>query len=138
MLGRLLADRCAGREPGIILPVPLHPARRRARGFNQAHEIARPIASRIGAPLRVDACCRVVDTPAQAGLSAERRYRNLQDAFRVDSGLVQDERLALVDDVFTTGSTARALAEALLRAGAQKVEVWAVARGGTSQAGVKV
>lgn len=138
LLGRLLAECCSGRAADCVVPVPLHPARQRERGFNQAQEIARLVAGRLGAELHLDACCRMVDTPAQAGLSAERRYRNLQGAFRVAPERIAGRRLALVDDVFTTGSTARALVTQLLRAGALEVEVWAVARGGTAQPGVKV
>ena len=138
LLGRLLADHCGGGvRPDGVVPVPLHPARLAERGFNQARELARPLARVIGAPVLERACRRTVATPPQAGLTAQQRYRNLREAFAASSE-VHGLRLAIVDDVLTTGSTAVALSRALLQAGAVEVEVWAVARGGTAQAGVKV
>ncbi|MFU8894989.1 MAG: ComF family protein [Gammaproteobacteria bacterium] len=137
LLGRLLADSCDGPRPDGVVPVPLHPARLAERGFNQARELARPLARVIGVPILERACCRRVATPPQAGLTAQQRYRNLRGAFAASSE-VRGLRLAIVDDVLTTGSTAAALSRALLRAGAMEVEIWAVARGGTAQAGVKV
>lgn len=134
LLGRLLAAHCAGRRVDGIVPVPLHRARLADRGFNQALELARPPAAALDIPLLDGIARRVLATPPQAGLSAARRRRNLAGAFVADaqaSGL----RLALVDDVFTTGSTVDGLARALLEAGAREIEVWTVARGGTAQAG---
>ena len=136
LLGRLLATRCmVAPHPDAILPVPLHSSRLAERGFNQAQELARPVASALGLPLLTRASARVLPAPAQAGLAARQRYRNLAGAFRVD-GCVSGRRIAILDDVLTTGSTARALAQAVLRAGAAAVQVWAVARGGTAQGGV--
>jgi ComF family protein len=137
LLGRLLADFCVGSQPDGIIPVPLHRARRAERGFNQARELARPVAARLGVPILDDVCDRTVATAPQAGLAARQRYRNLEGAFRASSR-VRGGHLAIVDDVLTTGSTAGALARELLHAGAVRIEVWAVARGGTAQAGVKV
>jgi len=141
LLGRLLAARLAsdaaqGRPDGL-LPVPLHPERLRERGFNQAQELARPVAAALRLPILDDtACARIIATPAQAGLSARQRTRNLESAFTA-SGLVAGLRLVVLDDVLTTGSTAQAIARALLQAGAAGIEVWTVARGGTTQAGAK-
>lgn len=137
LLGRLLAQACADRRPDGIVPVPLHPARLAERGFNQARELARPLARAGGPQILDDVCRRTTATPPQAGLTAQQRYRNLDGAFAV-TGTLDGARLAIVDDVFTTGSTAAALSRELLRAGAASIEVWAVARGGTAQAGAKV
>lgn len=137
LLGRLLSDACGGRRLDGVVPVPLHPARLAERGFNQARELARPLARSGGLRLLDDVCRRDVATPPQAGLTARERYRNLEGAFVVVAELA-GQRLAVVDDVLTTGSTAAALSRELLRAGAASVEVWAVARGGTAQAGAKV
>jgi len=137
LLGRLLATHCRDRRPDGIVPVPLHRSRLAERGFNQALELARPAASLLRVPILYDACSRRIATPPQAGLAARQRYRNLQGAFHA-SPCVQGRSLAIIDDVLTTGSTAKALTMQLLGAGAAAVEVWAVARGGTTQGGVNV
>jgi ComF family protein len=137
MLGRLLADHCRGWRPDALLPVPLHRARLAERGFNQAAELARPVARTLGVPVLADACTRVLPTAPQAGLSAPARLENLAGAFAATAA-VADRVVAVVDDVLTTGSTARAVARALVDAGALRVEIWAVARGGTAQSAVKV
>lgn len=136
MLGRLLAGRCRARHVEGLVPVPLHGGRLAERGFNQAHELARPLAARLGLPILSDVCARTAATPPQAGLPARQRRRNLRGAFSA-APCARGRHLAIIDDVMTTGSTASALAEALFEAGAASVEVWAVARGGTAQ-GVKV
>lgn len=136
LLGRLLAARCAVAPPvDAIVPVPLHRSRLAERGFNQAQELARPVAAALELPVLVRATARLVPAPPQAGLAAQQRYRNLAGAFQA-SECVTGCRVAILDDVLTTGSTAHALAQALLRAGAAAVQVWAVARGGTAQGGV--
>jgi ComF family protein len=137
LLGRVLGEHCRARRPDGIVPVPLHPTRLVERGFNQAQELARPIATTIGVPIRADLCARIAPTPPQAGLPASYRRRDLQDAFTA-SPRARGLRLAVIDDVMTTGSTARALTLKLLRAGAKSVEVWAVARGGAAQGEVNV
>lgn len=134
LLGRLLLDACVGRAVDAVLPVPLHPARLVERGFNQAAEVARPVARGLRLPLLGRAARRVQATLPQAGLPENERRRNLAGAF-VAGPAVAGRRIAIVDDVFTTGATTRALAAALLAAGAAGVEVWTVARGGTAQAG---
>lgn len=134
LLGRLLRDACAGRPADAVLPVPLHPARLAERGFNQAAELARPVARGLQIPVLHGAARRARATRPQASLPEDERRRNLAGAFSAGPE-VSGRRLAIVDDVFTTGATARAMAEALLAAGATRVEVWVVARGGTGQAG---
>lgn len=131
LLGALLARELEGNpeRPDLILPVPLHPARLRERGFNQALEIGRPIGRRLGIPMDHRAGQRLRDTPHQMGLHERERRRNVRGAFEVD-GAVAGRHVALLDDVITTGSTAAELARALLRAGAERVDVWAVARTG--------
>jgi ComF family protein len=137
LLGRLLAEACRNSRPDGLVPVPLHEARLAERGFNQAHELARPVHRALRVPILADLCARRFSTPPQAGLGALQRYRNLDEAFAV-GGEARGLWLAIIDDVLTTGSTARALASALLDAGAVSVEVWAVARGGTAHAGTNV
>lgn len=130
VLGLLLADslrslRCA--LPELIVPMPLHPQRYRERGFNQAHEIARYTGASLCLPVDTRHLVRRRATLEQSGLSLAERRRNVQGAFEVARPFTA-MRVALIDDVLTTGSTALAAAQALLAAGVSEVEVWAVAR----------
>ncbi|MFO8044899.1 MAG: ComF family protein [Halomonas sp.] len=110
--------------PEALVPVPLHPRRARQRGFDQGEWLARRLARRLELPLvRAQ---RRRDTPTQRGLDREERRRNLSGAFVIEGALPQ--RVALVDDVMTTGATLGALALACRVAGAREVEAWAVAR----------
>lgn len=133
-LGRLLARRrveLAAPLPDRVVPVPLHPRRLRERGYNQADEIARHVAAELGLRRLPRALERVRDTPAQSRLRAAGRRRNLADAFRAASAAgpaLAGRHIALIDDVITTGSTARAAAAALLAGGAARVELWTLAR----------
>lgn len=113
--------------PDLILPMPLHPRRLGERGFNQAVEIGRKLALRLGVPLHAEACQRLRDTPAQAGLDLEARRRNLRGAFQCDADLA-GLRVALLDDVMTSGASLDELAQAARNAGARAVEAWVVAR----------
>jgi len=118
-------------RPGIMLPVPLSPARLAERGYNQAWELARRIARSLAVPARADVLLRPVDRPHQADLTRAQRLVNLRAAFMVDPrqrALLAGRRVALVDDVLTTGATAREAALTLLRAGAGAVDVWVLAR----------
>jgi ComF family protein len=129
LLGTLLAEPIAtlSERPERIIPVPLHPKRYRQRGFNQAMEIARPIARRLKIPLDPTACSRTRNTPPQARLTAKERKRNLSDAFTIKKGFAA-EHIALVDDVITTGATVNELARALRKTGIKRIDVWACAR----------
>ncbi len=119
----------AGRVPAcdLLVVVPLHPRRLRERTFNQADEIARPIARALGLAQRSAGIRRAIYTGAQTGLARAERLVNLERAFRVRHRL-DGARIAIVDDVITTGATLSALAAALKEAGAARVEAWAVAR----------
>lgn len=113
----------------LLVPVPLHPRRARLRGFNQAELLAAGISRRSGIELAARALARRRDTPAQAGLSAAARRRNVAGAFGVrEPASVAGRTLVLVDDVLTTGATTRACAQALLQAGAHAVHVLTIAR----------
>lgn len=132
LLGQLLAAACvqrSGPRPDVLVPVPLHAARYRQRGFNQAHEIARSTARTLGLPFEPDALVRVTATREQSGLPLVDRRRNVRGAFEVWR-LPKAGRIALVDDVLTTGSTAAEAARVLKAAGVAHVEIWAVARVG--------
>ncbi len=107
--------------------MPLHPARLKERGFNQAQEIARQVARRLAIPLDAHACRRLRDTPPQATLKLKKRAANLRGAFSCDLDL-SGKRVALIDDVMTTGASLHALAQAVRAKGATQVEAWVVAR----------
>jgi ComF family protein len=122
-----LAARLAGKPlPDLIVPMPLHPARLRERGFNQAMEIGRRLGDRLALPCR-HACQRHRDTPPQAGLDLKARRRNLRGAFICDEALA-GKRIVLLDDVMTSGSSLNELTKAARRAGAAEVSAWVVAR----------
>ena len=128
----LLAEPAARRvvQPGAILvPVPLHPRRFRERGFNQAELLARAVGGSTSTPVVTGALVRRKDTPSQSGLTAAARRRNVNGAFVVRRRAAVGGRVVvLVDDVFTTGATIRACAQALLSAGATEVRSLTVAR----------
>ena len=120
-------------EADAITPVPLHARRLWTRRFNQAAALGREIARRAGKPFEPALLRRIKATPSQVGLSREQRVQNMQGAFRAaPAALVQGRRIALVDDVLTSGATANAAARALLRAGAAQVDLIVFARVVTS------
>ncbi len=131
LLAELLADYlAAGSErPDCIVPMPLHPARLRERGFNQAVELALPVGKRLKRPVRLDLCARVRATDVQSKLDAAERKKNLRDAFAVKHP-VDGKHIAILDDVVTTGTTVESLTRTLKDAGAREVSVWCVARAG--------
>jgi ComF family protein len=121
-----VVQRLDGLWPDALVALPLAPTRQRERGFDQAAEIARRVAHLTGIP-KVQGLHRTRDTPAQAALPWKDRAANVRGAFAADPSLA-GLRIAIVDDVMTTGATLSAAAGAVLRAGARAVEVWAVAR----------
>ncbi|NIU62492.1 MAG: ComF family protein, partial [Pseudomonas stutzeri] len=116
-------------RPDLLLPVPLARRRLRQRGFNQAQMLADWLSRPLGIATDARVLERVLDTPAQQQLDAATRRRNLRQAFAIATGAdVKGRHLALVDDVLTTGATAEALARLLKRAGAERVDVYCLAR----------
>ncbi|MFE8072154.1 ComF family protein [Marinobacteraceae bacterium S3BR75-40.1] len=113
-------------RPDLLVPTPLHWRRRLNRGFNQAGELAAHWGKALGIPVDHGLCRRGLATPSQTGLDRAQRRRNLRRAFVITQR--PPPHVAVVDDVVTTGSTGDALARALLRAGAERVEIWALAR----------
>ena len=128
-LGELLAERYPFAPDALLVPVPLHRARLRARGFNQALLLARALGRRRGLAVAGTALVRIRPTPAQTGRSAAARRVNLSAAFAApDAGSLRGRPVVLVDDVLTTGATADACARVLLAAGAERVDVYTVGR----------
>lgn len=130
LLGELMAEHLAQRTdplPELIIPVPLHPSRLRERGFNQALELARFAAKRLGVPVDYRSGERIRATAAQSSLRRKERRANVKGAFRV-SVPIAARHVAVVDDVITTGHTVDEMARILVKAGVERVEVWACAR----------
>jgi len=129
-LARLFAHALGSRIAGaadLIIPMPLAPQRLAERGFNQALEIARLLSRRTGVNLATHACRRVRESAPQATLPWNERARNIRGAFVCDRDL-RGLRVAVVDDVLTTGATLNELARNLRKAGALEIQGWVVAR----------
>lgn len=133
-LGDLLAAELRRWElaPDLIVAIPLHARRRRERGYNQADLLASRCASRLGVPYLRDALIWRRETPPQVGLSAAERRANVRDAFTLAhprlTAALAGKRIALIDDVTTTGSTLDAAAAVLVTAGPAAIYGLAVAR----------
>ena len=115
--------------PQAIIPVPMHNKRLRQRGFNQALELSRSLASWFQLPLDYTSMIRNRYTSIQAGLLATERQKNMRQAFAIKKNLMYDH-IALVDDVMTTGSTVNEAARVLKKSGIKQVDVWTIARAG--------
>lgn len=111
----------------LIIPVPLHGKSISVRGFNHTNEIAKILSKRLQIPLDNHSCKRIKNTKPQQNLSRNQRKKNLLNAFNCDHS-VTGKRIALIDDVVTTGSTANEVAKTLLNAGALTVEIWCFVR----------
>jgi len=114
--------------PSLLLAVPLHRSRLRRRGYNQALELARPLARALKLPLRQDVLQRVRATDAQTELDAKDRRKNVHGAFASCEGTVLPAHVAILDDVMTTGATLAECTRVLKRIGVARVDVWAMAR----------
>jgi ComF family protein len=107
--------------------MPLHASRLQERGFNQAVEIARIVAKELHIPLEMRTCKRIKFSAPQVTLPLKERVRNMRNAFTCERRL-DGMKVALLDDVMTTGASLNALATAVKKAGAAKVECWVIAR----------
>lgn len=118
-------------QADAVVPVPLHPLRLMSRRFNQAAEIARPLAASSGLAFLPDALVRQTHTTSQGGKSLRGRRMNVKKAFTVTEAgrrQIRGRRILLIDDVLTTGATAEACARALLDGGARAVDLAVIAR----------
>lgn len=113
-----------------LIPVPMHLSRFRQRGFNQAELIAASVSRALLIPVDNKACKRIQTTNAQQLLNRRERKKNLQNAFEISATALAGKRIAIIDDVVTTGETANQLALAILKTGALHCEVWCYARTG--------
>ena len=129
LVGWLVEAKVNWAEVDAVVPVPLHPVKLRSREFNQAELLARHLSQVVGKPVITNAVKRVRDTTTQTKLDAQARRENLRGAFAAGRGRVTGLRLALVDDVFTTGATLDSCAKVLVTQGAADVLALTVARG---------
>ena len=126
-MARKLKQHYASRElPELIIPIPLHRKRLRQRGFNQAVELARPIAKQLGLSIDRTLCKRIKNTPAQITLEAKQRQQNMRNAFQIKPPNL--DYIAIIDDVMTTTSTVNELCKCLRKQGVKKIDVWVIAR----------
>ena len=125
-LGKLLTELPIPSIDGIV-PVPVTNRTLRERGFNQALLLSVVLSRQLRIPVYMDILYKKMDTPAQIGLGARERARNLRNAFAV-RGRLRNQRLLLLDDVMTTGATVRECAKTLVKSGAREVVVVTLAR----------
>jgi ComF family protein len=133
MLGRFMADYSypvfIPQDFTLIMPVPLHPARLRKRGFNQSVILARELSKKLSIPMDFMTLKRSVDTEPQVHLGKRERASNVKGAFAVsNSDKITGHKILLVDDVYTTGSTVNECARVLTTNGASSVAILTLAR----------
>ena len=131
-LANTFAEKLAHRTtphnlPDYVIAMPLHPNKLRERGFNQSLLLAKKISHELNIKLLPNACQRVRDTLAQSSLKWKERDKNVRDAFRCEVDLT-GKRIAVVDDVMTTGASLNALAKVIKKAGATEISAWVIAR----------
>lgn len=133
LLGELLAEKILFEWyqnkalPSAIIPIPLHTDRLKERGFNQAIEIARPVAKALKRPLLLHDAVRIKSTVPQTTLSAKERKLNIKNAFLIKKSF-ENQHIAVIDDVITTGNTIYEFCYLLKKQGAAKISVWCCAR----------
>lgn len=115
-------------QTDCLIPVPMHPKRLRQRGYNQAAVLAKQLSHQLNVPYVVTGCKKVLNTLPQAGLDSRQRRMNLKGAFV--SKQLDYQRVTLIDDLYTTGSTAHEIAKTLKKQGVEKVDIWCCARAG--------
>ncbi len=129
---RRLGHRISRMKAQFLVPVPVHPARKRQRGYNQAEELAVRLGKLTGIPVCTQALVRIKKTAPQKELTAGERLKNLEKAFAVRKEFLPPgtDGVILVDDIYTTGSTAEACSRVLKSAGAGRVYILSVCIGG--------
>ncbi len=130
LAARAAAPALRAWRPGAVVPVPVHAAKLRRRGYNQAEVLARSVAAEAGLPLLTKLLVRRKKTEALKNLDPEARRKSVTEAFGTAAGVRCPERVLLVDDIYTTGATADGCAAALRAAGADRVYVLALCIGG--------
>ena len=129
LFGHLLSKKISSNRVDLIIPMPMHPLRLKERGFNQALEIAKILTKNHIEKLDYTSVHRQKLTPPQASLPLKERVKSIKGAFKINVGQkIKKKRIAIVDDVMTTGASLNELAKTLKQAGATHVECWVVSR----------
>jgi len=130
VLAKLMLDAIPDNyRPDCLIPVPLHPKRLRRRGFNQAAELTKLLATTLQIPYQLNLCEKVINTTPQVALNRRQRQSNLRHAFIAKANPYV--HVTLIDDLLTTGSTANELARVLKKQGVKQVDIWCCARTGS-------
>ncbi|MBR4807989.1 MAG: ComF family protein, partial [Lachnospiraceae bacterium] len=108
-------------SPRVLIPVPLHPSKQRARGYNQAQLLAAGLSECISVPMADNLIYRVKKTTPQKELSDNYRKKNMKKAFKMAENIVKLDVVMVIDDIYTTGSTMDAISECLLEAGVKEI-----------------
>ncbi len=130
LMAELMCEQLANRPPQLprlLIPTPLHPARLRARGFNQAQELTAILSSQLSIPVDSHSLYRIRETRAQSSLPKKERQRNIRNAFALTSK-IRSNHVAIVDDVMTTGLTVSEISKILQACGVGRIEIWVFAR----------
>lgn len=129
-LAEILVEAWPGWDnlPDVIIPIPLHARRLKARGFNQSALLAHYLAQQLNIPVDEQSLQRIRHTMPQVGLNPDERHQNVTGAFASDSAKIRHLHIVLVDDVYTTGATMRAAASSLIESGAATVSAYCLAR----------
>ena len=114
----------------LIVPVPMYRRKQKKRGYNQAESFAAELSNRTGIPMRTDLVFRIKDTIPQKGLNQKERKINVEKAFQMRGNVVQYSCAMVVDDIYTTGNTAEAVAQQLIKQGIRQVYLMTVCIGG--------
>lgn len=128
-MARKLEKKIKQWKAEALVPVPVHPSRKRERGYNQAELLAKEIAVRTGVPMRCDIVARSKKTMPQKSLDGVQRQNNLKKAFKILKNDVKLNTIVIIDDIYTTGSTVDAMAAILRTAGVKNIYYAALAIG---------
>ena len=112
-----------------IIPVPIHPKRKRKRGFNQAELVAKEIGSKLDIPVETNVLYKLVHNPPQSSLNKEKRKRNILQVYRLrNQYLIQGKKVLLLDDIYTTGNTVEACSRVIQQASVKKIGVLTISK----------
>lgn len=134
MYRQVLAEILPAARPDVLVPIPLHSKRLKQRGFNQSYELAKPLSKMLGSSVSNNILLRSRPTSTQSGLNRKAREKNIKGAFTLnhsstnDLAQLKDKRIAIVDDVITTGATVREAAKTLSRLNPRAISVFAIAK----------